>query len=95
MSAIAKARKTCSIAVFLFGKPAWELDLENYDVNAEMVQALENLGDELKERLHYASNTTKKLMENGWTGQGGLLRHLILQGNHSGTGQGGSPDAWD
>jgi len=72
MSKVGKARKTSNITVFLFGKPAWEMNLENQDVDDDMVQALENLGDELKERLHYLSGLTRKLLDNGWTGQGSL-----------------------
>ena len=72
MGKVGKVTKTSNITVFLFGKPAWEMNLEHQDVDYEMVQALENLGNELNERLRYLSGLTRKLLDSGWTGQGGL-----------------------
>ncbi len=64
--------KSSCIMVFLFGKPAWELDLEGEEVDERMVLDLSKLGDELRERLHRTSRLTKTLLENGWSGSGGL-----------------------
>jgi hypothetical protein len=72
MNNSARTAKICDISIFLFGKPDWEMDLEGAGVDEETVRELESLGDELKERLHFVSGMTKKLIENGWEGQGGL-----------------------
>ena len=72
MKAVGEARKASNITIFLFGKPAWELDLEGRDADREMVDELGRLGDELKSRLDYISGLTKTLLENGWSGSGGL-----------------------
>jgi hypothetical protein len=72
MSATEGVSKTSEISIFIFGKPAWEMDLEGQDVDQEMVHSFEVLGDELKDRLHHVASITKKLLENGWTGSGGL-----------------------
>ena len=72
MSAASEAGKLSVVSVFLFGKPAWEIDLEMEDVDERMVEALENLGDELRERLHNQSRIIKLLLDNGWSGAGGL-----------------------
>jgi hypothetical protein len=72
MSTIGKGTKMCNVTVFLFGKPSWEMNLEGQDADEEMVRAIASLADELNERLNFASAMTRKLIENGWTGQGGL-----------------------
>ena len=72
MSITGNVRRMTHITVFVYGKPAWEMDLENQDVDERMIQALENLGIELKERLHYISRMRKLMVDNGWTGEGGL-----------------------
>src|SRR5271165_1576221 len=72
MGTTRKVRRMSNITVFLFGKPAWEMSLENQDVGEDMADALENLGNELNERLRYLSGLTRKLLERGWSGEGGL-----------------------
>jgi hypothetical protein len=76
MSKVGEVRKVSNMTLFLFGKPAWEMNLENEEVDEEMVQALENLGNELEARLHYLSGLTRKFLKNGWTGRR-ALRHLV------------------
>lgn len=67
-----EAEKTSRIFLFLFGKPAWEMELEGADIDENMAKALEQLGDDLKERLHYLSRITRLLLQNGWSASGGL-----------------------
>jgi hypothetical protein len=62
----------CTITVYLFGKPPCEMSLENQDVDGAVVQDLENVGNELKDRLHYLSGLTRKLLDDGGTGDGCL-----------------------
>jgi hypothetical protein len=72
MSEVVRRNKTCEISVYLFGKPAWELDLEGEDANVQMAMSVRALGDELKERLYHASDILTKLVDNGWSGSGTL-----------------------
>lgn len=67
-----KNRKTSQIWLFLFGKPAWEIDLEGQEVDDVMLEALEKLGDELKERLLQITRVTRILLQDGWSASGGL-----------------------
>lgn len=67
-----KARKYCSVYVFLFGKPAWEIDMEGRDFDDAMADELRELGKELAVRLEHASALTKTLLRAGWSGSGTL-----------------------
>ena len=72
MRATRKVARTCNISIFLFGKPAWEMNLEGADVDYEMVEEIDKLSTELSVRLRDTSRLVKKLLDNGWTGGGGL-----------------------
>jgi hypothetical protein len=61
------------ISVFLFGKPAWEIErLEGSDVDHELLDQVASCGQELGKRLARVSEVGKKLLEKGWAGSGGL-----------------------
>jgi hypothetical protein len=64
--------KTCSFSVFLFGKPAWEMELEGREADAQMAEEMKELGGQLKEQLEHCSGLTRKLLGAGWSGSGGL-----------------------
>jgi len=61
------------ISVFLFGKPAWELeDLEGNELPASYSQKLRELGKELDKRLQRIADIYDKLVANGWKPYGTL-----------------------
>ena len=61
------------ISVFLFGKPAWEIErLEGSDVDHELLDQVESCGQELGKRLARVAEVGKKLLDKGWDGSGGL-----------------------
>jgi hypothetical protein len=72
MSETERVGKTCNIIIFLFGKPAWEMNLEGADADYEMVEEIDKLSTELGVRLRETSRLVKKLLDYGWTGQGCL-----------------------
>jgi hypothetical protein len=67
-----KTEATSEVSIFLFGKPAWEIELEGADVDAGMADTFETLGKELNERLRWIAEVTRKLLRNEWEGSGGL-----------------------
>ncbi len=72
MSDQENVQNSCRLTIWLFGKPAWELELEGAEVDAALLDEVSKLGDQLRERLLHVSATTKLLIENGWSGSGGL-----------------------
>ena len=56
-----------SLSVYLFGKPAWEVDEDR--VNR---QVLRELGVDLKNRLDEVADITDKLLTNDWKSEMGL-----------------------
>lgn len=71
--------KTCTVMVHLFGKPAWEMDLENVEVDQDMIETIERLGGELQTRLGRASEILRILTGGGWTGEGGLYDVMLYK----------------
>lgn len=64
---------TVEVSVFLFGKPAWEIDgFEGGELNEALVQQIRKKGKELSESLDEAANTLTQLMRKGWEGTGTL-----------------------
>ena len=72
MSASQTDRSSTRITIHLFGKPSWEMDLENAEASGEMAATIANLGSELRARLLKASDLLLKLLQDGWSGEGGL-----------------------
>jgi len=68
-----KKTKIVELTIFLFGKPAWEINnFEGESLNAEFAKELERLGEELNKRLREIAKVHKILLENGWEAFGGL-----------------------
>lgn len=64
---------TVEVSVFLFGKPAWEIDgFEGGELNEAMIQQIRKKGKELSESLDGVANTLAQLMKKGWEGCGTL-----------------------
>ncbi len=60
-----------TVSVFLFGKPAWEIEgLEGSPVDLELLSAIASCGQELSRRLTRAAELGKKLVVKGWEGYG-------------------------
>jgi hypothetical protein len=60
-----------TISVFLFGKPAWEIEqLEGSPVDLELLDAIASCGQELSRRLTRVAELGKKLVASGWEGYG-------------------------
>lgn len=60
-----------TVSVFLFGKPAWEIDrLEGSPVDFELLEAIASCGQELRVRLARVAELGRRLVERGWEGYG-------------------------
>jgi hypothetical protein len=60
-----------TVSIFLFGKPAWEIEgLEGSPVDLELLAAIAACGHELDRRLTRAAELGKKLVVKGWEGYG-------------------------
>jgi hypothetical protein len=59
------------ISIFLFGKPAWEIErLEGARVDVELLGEVALCGRELHERLRRAAELGSRLLGLGWEGIG-------------------------
>ena len=64
---------TVEVSVFLFGKPAWEIEnFEGGELNEAMINRIRNKGKELSQSLDEAADTLTLLMKKGWDGTGTL-----------------------
>jgi len=60
-----------TISVFLFGRPAWEIDrLEGSPVDFQLLDEIASCGQALNSRLERASEIGRRLIEKGWEGVG-------------------------
>lgn len=60
-----------TVSIFLFGKPAWEIEgLEGSPVDFELLGAIASCGQELNSRLTRAAEVGKELVVRGWEGYG-------------------------
>jgi hypothetical protein len=63
---------TVELMIYLFGKPAWELEDLEGDLPENYSDKLRQLGEELKARLHEIAEVFDKLIKNGWQPHGTL-----------------------
>ena len=71
MSQPSPGKPLVTVSLFLFGKPAWEIDgLEGSPVDLELLRAIAACGEELNRRLSRAAEVGKRLVANGWEGYG-------------------------
>ncbi len=71
MSETSRGKPLVTVSVFLFGKPAWEIDgLEGSPVDMELLNEVASRGQELSRRLARAAELGRKLVERGWEGVG-------------------------
>ena len=72
---------TVGVSVFLFGKPAWEIeDLEGGDLTPELIDQIRNTGAEIKSSLDQTADVLTKLLRSGWSGSGGLYDVNLYKG---------------
>lgn len=73
MSEPDRGKPLVTVSVFLFGKPAWEIErLEGSPVDLELLNEVAVCGRDLDTRLARAAELGKKLVEKGWEGVGRL-----------------------
>jgi hypothetical protein len=71
MSEPGRGTPLVTVSVFLFGKPAWEIEsLEGAPVDLELLREVASCGQELSKRLARAAELGRKLVESGWEGVG-------------------------
>jgi hypothetical protein len=71
MSDASPGKSLVTVSLFLFGKPAWEIEgLEGSPVDLELLSAIASCGRELNMRLTRAAELGKMLMASGWEGYG-------------------------
>lgn len=64
---------TVEISIFLFGKPAWEIDgFEGGELNQALIEQIRKKGKELNQNLDETADTLARLLNNGWQGTGTL-----------------------
>ena len=56
----------------LFGKPAWEMDVEGCEPTPQMIEEICQLAIKLKNRLNRTATTLKLSLEKDWNGMGEL-----------------------
>lgn len=66
-----------TITVYLFGKPAWEIENLEGELTPLVLKQINELGPELAQRLEVAGNNISKLINNGWSGYGGLYDVML------------------
>jgi hypothetical protein len=65
------AKPLTIVSVFLFGKPAWEIEgLEGSPIDLQLLAAVAECGEELNRRLTRAAEIGRKLVGGGWEGFG-------------------------
>jgi hypothetical protein len=71
MSEPGRGKPLVTVSVFLFGKPAWEIErLQGSPVDLELLEEVASCGRRLGERLARAAEIGKKLVRGGWEGVG-------------------------
>jgi hypothetical protein len=66
-------QKGTRLSIFLFGKPAWEIDgLEGGDIDFTTLEKIEALGKQLHAHLQWSAKVARELLDHGWDAYGGL-----------------------
>ena len=64
---------TIEVSVYLFGKPAWEIEgFEGGGLDEALIERIRKKGKELSQRLDQVADTLTELMKKGWDGTGTL-----------------------
>jgi hypothetical protein len=71
MSESGRGSLLVTVSIFLFGKPAWEIErLEGSPVDLELLGEVASCGRDISARLARVAELGKKLVERGWEGVG-------------------------
>jgi hypothetical protein len=64
---------TAEVSIFLFGKPAWEIEgLEGGELDEALIEEIRAKGKELSQSLEEAADALTRLKAIGWEGTGTL-----------------------
>lgn len=81
MSEPSQGEPLVTVSLFLFGKPAWEIEgMEGSPVDFELLEAVASCGAELAERLGRAAEMGRKMVANGWEGYGLTYEVVFYKG---------------
>lgn len=70
-----------TVSIFLFGKPAWEIEgMEGTPVDFELLGAVASCGAGLAKRLARAAEMGRKMVANGWEGYGLTYEVVFYKG---------------
>jgi hypothetical protein len=64
--------KETRFSLFLFGKPAWEIEDLEGELNFKTLEEIYALGKELNERLQWVARIARELLNHGWDAYGTL-----------------------
>ncbi len=72
MTNVKSVEKETRFSLFLFGKPAWEIEELEGELNFEVLEEIDALGKELYERLQWVARISRMLLNHGWEAYGTL-----------------------
>ncbi len=72
MTNVESVEKETRLSLFLFGKPAWEIEDLEGDVDFKTLEEIGAMGKELHERLQWVAKVAKELLNHGWDAYGTL-----------------------
>jgi len=58
--------------IYLFGKPAWEINVEGCDLNLDIIKEIDQLATDLHDHLKNTAKLLKLFLDKQWQGTGGL-----------------------
>ena len=71
MSEPSRGKPLVTVSVFLFGKPAWEIErLEGSPIDLDLLNEIASCGQVLSTRLARAAELGRRLVDSGWEGVG-------------------------
>jgi hypothetical protein len=71
---------TAEASIFLFGKPAWEIEgLEGGELDEALIEEIRAKGKELSQSLEEAADALTRLKAIGWEGTGTLYDIMLFK----------------
>jgi len=72
---------TVEVSIYLFGKPAWEIEgLEGGGLDEALIEKIRKKGKELSQSLDEVATTLTRMMKKGWDGTGTLYDVDLFKG---------------
>lgn len=73
MSNTESVEKETRFSLYLFGKPAWEIEeLEGGEIDFKTLEKIDAVGKEIHERLQWVARIARELLNHGWDAYGTL-----------------------